>query len=106
MSTLSLGIMLTMHCGGGSARLADWRNPNEYPRHPPTLLVQPVEDNNADVDAARFYHQTMLDNGGTSAYLATSGSTHAVSPASFGVVVSWIENLLGANKTAVVRVSD
>ena len=25
--------------------------------HPPTLLVQPVADNNADVDAARFYHQ-------------------------------------------------
>ena len=29
----------------------------EYPTHPPTLLVQPLSDNNADVDVARFYHQ-------------------------------------------------
>ncbi len=39
--------------------LADWRNPHEYPHHPPTLLVQSLADYNADIDAARFYHQVL-----------------------------------------------
>lgn len=71
-----------------------WRNPHKYPEHPPTLLVQPRTDNNADVDAARFYHQAMANHGGTSTYLATGGSSHEVSPASFGVIASWFNNLL------------
>ena len=45
-----------------------WRNPKAYPQHPPTLLVQPVTDCNADTDAARFYHEAMLRHGGNSAY--------------------------------------
>ena len=31
-----------------------WRNPQEYPRHPPTLLVQSEIDYDADWEAARF----------------------------------------------------
>jgi hypothetical protein len=73
-----------------------WRHPHEYPQHPPTLRVQPVTDNNADIDAARFYHQAMVDHGGTSTYFAAGGSAHTVSPAAFGVMASWIENLLGS----------
>ena len=45
-----------------------WRNPKAYPQHPPTLLVQPVTDCNADTDAARFYHEAMRMHGGNSAY--------------------------------------
>ena len=43
-----------------------WRNPHEYPRHPPTLLVQAVDDSDADWDAARFYHDAMSEHGATS----------------------------------------
>ena len=57
-----------------------WFNPHEYPNHPPTLLVQPVTDCNADITAARFYHQTMLDHGANSAWFAVGGSTHEISP--------------------------
>ena len=77
-----------------------WRNPHAYPDHPPTLLVQPVTDCNADRDAARFYHQTMLHHGGSSALFLLGGSTHEVSPAAFGVVASWIYNLLGSHRVS------
>lgn len=42
------------------SHLADWRNPHEYPHHPPTLLVQSLADYNADIDAALFYHQVRI----------------------------------------------
>ena len=60
-----------------------------------TVSVQPVSDCNADRDAARYYHQTMLNHGGISAYLALGGSTHEISPAAFGVLASWIRELIG-----------
>jgi PKHD-type hydroxylase len=69
-----------------------WYNPQDYPRHPPTLLVQSVGDNDADVDAARFYHQTMLAHGATSTHFAVGGQNHPVNPATFGVVASWVRN--------------
>ena len=40
------------------------------------VCVFQVEDCNADWDAARFYHQTMLNHGGNSAWFAVGGSTH------------------------------
>ena len=36
----------------------------------------------------------MLAHGGNSAFLALGGSTHEVSPAAYGVVASWVANLL------------
>lgn len=45
-----------------------WRHPQEYTRHPPTLLVQSIQDSDADWDAARFYHGAMTSHGGTSTY--------------------------------------
>lgn len=74
----------------------------EYPTHPPTLLVQPLSDNNADVDAARFYHQAMVAaHGGTSVHFAAGGSVHTVSPAAFGVVASWVDALIHQDRTAL-----
>eukprot|EP01047_Picozoa_sp_COSAG01_P032036 COSAG01_NODE_2299_length_7961_cov_97.150979_5_plen_123_part_00 len=72
-----------------------WRNPDLYSHHPPTLVVQPVTDCNADIDAARFYHETMLRHNASSAFASIGGSVHEVSPAAFGVIASWIFNLLG-----------
>jgi hypothetical protein len=72
-----------------------WRNPHLYSHHPPTLVVQTVSDCNADIDAARFYHETMLRHNASSAFASIGGSVHEVSPAAFGVIASWIFNLLG-----------
>jgi len=33
-------------------------------------------------------------------YYAVGGSTHEVSPASFGVIASWVHNLLGMHGSA------
>ena len=69
-----------------------FRYPGEYSRHPPTLLVQSVEDNDADRDAARFYHSTMSAHGCTSTHFAVGGQDHPVGPAMFGVIASWVED--------------
>lgn len=73
-----------------------WRHPQAYPGHPPTLLVQAVKDENADTDAARFYHQAMLAHAGNSTHFVVGGAQHAVSPPVFGVVASWIKALVTA----------
>jgi hypothetical protein len=44
--------------------------------------------------AARYYHETMLANGATSTHFAVGGSNHNTNPAIFGVVASWVLNLL------------
>ena len=72
-----------------------WRYPHEYPRHPPTLLVQSVLDNDADWDAARYYHEAMTANGAISTHFAVGGANHNTNPAIFGVVASWVLNLMG-----------
>ena len=71
-----------------------WRNPHEYPRHPPTLLVQSELDNDADWDAARYYHEALVANGAISTHFAVGGANHNTSPALFGVVASWVLNLI------------
>lgn len=76
-----------------------WRNPAEYPRHPPTLLVQSIMDNDADWDGPRFYQQEMSSHGGLSTYYAVGGQNHPTSPAIYGVVASWVLNLFGSNST-------
>lgn len=73
-----------------------WRNPHEYSRHPPTLLVQSAMDSDADWDGPRFYHHALSSHGGVSTYFAVGGQNHPISPAIYGVVASWVLNLLGA----------
>ena len=58
------------------------------------LLVQSYTDNDADWDAARNYHETMLSHGALSTHYAVGGSNHNTNPAIFGVVASWVLNLL------------
>jgi|EP01043_Picozoa_sp_COSAG02_P060648 hypothetical protein len=70
-----------------------WRNPHEYVRHPPTLLVQSIMDNDADWDGPRFYHNEISSHGGLSTHFAVGGQNHPISPASYGVIASWVLNL-------------
>ena len=42
----------------------------------------------------------MLRHGANSAHFGVGGSTHEVSPAAFGVVASWVENLLRTEAVA------
>eukprot|EP01052_Picozoa_sp_SAG31_P016862 SAG31_NODE_1133_length_9745_cov_5.676343_2_plen_425_part_00 len=72
-----------------------WRNPSRYPHHPPTLVVQSLLDSDSDWYSASFYHETMVAHGAKSVYFQVGGSNHATSPAVFGVVASWVFNLLG-----------
>ena len=71
-----------------------YRHPTEYPRHPPTLLVQSVIDEDADSDAARFYHAAMVKNKAESTHFRVGGANHNLSPPVFGVVASWIQDVL------------
>ena len=72
-----------------------WHRPQEYRRRPPTLLVQSVLDSDADWDAARFYHAELVAHGATSTHFAVGGDNHPVNPAIFGVVASFVLDLLG-----------
>ena len=47
-----------------------------------------------------FSLQTMLRHGANSAHFGVGGSTHEVSPAAFGVVASWVDNLLRTEAVA------
>jgi hypothetical protein len=83
-----------------------WYNPQEYPHHPPTLLVQARKDRNADTEAARYYHETMLAHAAGSTHFVVGGAQHAISPPVFGVVASWVQACVKSGEAAARRKSD
>lgn len=88
-------------CPSGLTEEFFYRYPEEYSRHPPTLLVQSRADCNSDTDAALYYHQTMTKHAArSSTHFVVAGQCHDVSPPMLGVIVSWLNNLLGTNATA------
>ena len=63
-----------------------WRNPHEYSRHPPTLLVQSIMDNDADWAGPGFYHHELNSHAGRSTHFAVGGQNHPISPARYAIL--------------------
>ena len=73
-----------------------YEHPEEYPRHPPTLLVGGDSDAVADPKGVRFYHDTMRNYSARSAIASWAGSSHGITPLAFGFAASFVKNALRA----------
>ena len=89
------GLFASNCCPQGLTEQFYFEQPERYPQHPATLLVQADGDLTCDPNGLRFYNQTMQRHGARSATATWGGTAHGITPHAFGMAAAFVRAATG-----------
>ena len=89
------GLFASNCCPQGLTEQFYFEQPERYPQHPATLLVQADGDLTCDPDGLRFYNETMQRHGARSATATWGGTAHGITPHAFGMAAAFVRAATG-----------